>query len=587
MRPQAKRILVPPSRPIGAAARLRVRVAFDIAASDRHRRRAVPLRETMPPSPRVLFCALAILFAGCGDDTNTNPSDAGFDAPGADALTPPPVPITTSLGTVLGVRGEGFLGFLGIPYAEPPIGDLRFRSPVRKTPWTEPRDATRRGRACAQSALGLRIGDEDCLSLNVHTPDPMPVGAPVIVWIHGGAFVFGEGAQTDNGTLGDLLASREGVVVVSMNYRLGNFGWLTHSGIGARGNQGFEDQQLALEWVRDNIAAFGGDPNNVTIAGESAGGLSVCLHLIAPRSRGLFHRAIAQSGLCESFLPTIADSQAYADRVVESVGCSAAPDVGVCLRAVSTNRIRDAGGFTGEILPIVAGSDRATWPTADGTVIPGGFRERVEAGEMADVPVILGWNRDEGTLFLALSVLSGTVLDEATYHATIAALGATYGIDPLVIEAQYPLSAYPDAAAALAAPVGDVSIACPQRRAALLLAARGVEVHTYHFEYPDARFVLMPANELGAFHSAEIQFVFGHPVSAPTYPDEAGAALALSMQGYWTSFARTGDPNVVGAVPWPPFAATTEPTLVLDRTISAGAAVSRDACVLWDAHPTP
>lgn len=530
------------------------------------------------------LCALIVLLTACGDSPSA-PVDG--NVPMTDAGTLPRPEVMTALGVVRGIRGDGFLGFLGIPYAEPPIAELRFRSPVARAPWTAPREAARKGSACAQSALGLTIGDEDCLFVNVHTPDPMPVNAPVMVWIHGGAFVFGEGVQTDNGTLGDVLAEHEGLVVVSMNYRLGNFGWLTHAGMGAQGNQGFEDQQLALEWVRDNIAAFGGDPANVTIVGESAGGMSACLHLIAPRSRGLFQRAVVQSGLCDSFLPTVAAAQAYADSVVDTVGCGAAADVGACMRAASMEAIRDAGGFTGDILPIVAGNDRATWPSPDGTIIEGSFRERVEAGDVADVPVILGWNRDEGTLFLALAELNGAVLDEAAYHSTIAMLGATYGIDPLAIEAQYPLAAYPDPIAALAAPVGHVAIACPQRRSALLLASHGIDVRTYHFEYPDARFVLATTFELGAFHSAEVQFVFGHPNGSRVYPDAAATALAQSMRDYWASFVRTGEPSAAGGVAWPLFDATTEPTLVFDRTITVGSAIDRTPCALWDTASPP
>jgi len=269
------------------------------------------------------------------------------------------------------------------------------------------------------------------------------------------------------------------------------------------------------------------------------------------------------------------------------VGCAGATDVGACVRGASTAALRDAGGFTGNLLPLVAGSNRATWPTPDGTILPGSFRQRVEAGDVADVPVILGWNRDEGTLFLALATLDGTVIDEAAYHSTIATLGATYGLDPAVIEAQYPLSGYPDPAAALAAPLGHVAVACPQRRAALLLASHGIDVRTYHFEYPDARFAVTTAIALGAFHTAEIQFIFGHPAGARTFPDDAATALSESIRGYWGSFVRAGDPNTPGAAEWPRFDATSEPTLVLDRTIANDAAIDRAPCALWDTPLPP
>ncbi len=233
-------------------------------------------------------------------------------------------------GAVRGVVGRDHRLFGGSPYAAPPGGALRWQPPRPARTWDGVRDATAFGPRCLQDLDGgVELGrqtDEDCLNLHVWTPavdsDPPPP-RPVMVWIHGGAFIFGEGLQTDGGTRGDLLAANHGVVVVSMNYRLGPFGFLAHPSLaetpdGPSGNYAMRDQQLALEWVRDHIASFGGNPDDVTLFGESAGGISVCLHLAMPSSAGLFHKAISQSGLCDSGISTRAEAEAYRRRFEHS-----------------------------------------------------------------------------------------------------------------------------------------------------------------------------------------------------------------------------------------------------------------------------
>ncbi|MBL8683478.1 MAG: carboxylesterase family protein [Myxococcales bacterium] len=507
--------------------------------------------------------------------------DASADGE-ADASLPPPE-ARPPAGPLRGTRGRGFQAFLGIPYAEPPVGDRRWRSPVAKAPWTNVRDAITPGAACAQSGLGNNLGAEDCLFINVHTPDPRPTNAPVMVWIHGGAFVFGEGLQTDRGTAGDILAQRYGMVVVSMNYRLGNFGFFTSPSIGANGNQGFEDQQLALRWVRDNVSAFGGDPNNVTIVGESAGGISVCLHLVAPASQGLYRRAVSQSGLCDSALPTRAQAEMAGTDVVRSLGCDTAPDLGACMRGKTMPEVRTAGALGGNVFATLLASTRSSWPSIDGTVLPGQFRERVTAGSVADVPMIFGWNRDEGTLFVALAELGGTMIQESTRAMVLDSLASQSGVDRAAIDAQYPRSRYSDVRLAIAEPLGHFALACPSRRAAKLLAERGRTVFTYRFDFPDAAFQLPPDWALGAFHSAEIQFVFGRSarVGMPRFNAEQ-SMLHLAMSGYWARFVRGGDPNGDGAVPWMPRTMTAERSLVIDRTFAMRDNVDRDPCALWD-----
>jgi carboxylesterase type B len=368
--------------------------------------------------------ALATTILACGEPAST-PDAASPDAHEAvddaalplDAFEPPPPEVTIEgLGTVRGIHENGARSFYAIPYAEPPVGELRWRAPVARGPWEGVLDGSEKSEACVQSALSFgAFGQEDCLFLNVHTPDPAPTNAPVIVWIHGGAFVFGEGVQTDRGTRGDLIAASHGAIVVSMNYRLGSFGFFVNEATGASGNAGFEDQILALEWVRDHIADFGGNPDDVTIMGESAGGLSVCLHLVAPRSRGLFHRAITESGLCDSALSPEAERLEVSNDLVAALGCDTAPDEAACLRSATAEAVRDASGLDG-VFGTLTDRVRPWWPYVDGTVIPQQFRDAVVNDRTGAVPVIVGWNRDEGTLFVDLAERSGVTADEATYR---------------------------------------------------------------------------------------------------------------------------------------------------------------------------
>ena len=244
--------------------------------------------------------------------------------------------VKTDLGPIIGRSLSDHAEYLAIPYAAPPTGALRFRSPEPAAHWTEPRDATRSGSRCPQGEMPLSSGpmQEDCLTLNVYVPQGARGPLPVMVWFYGGAFEYGAASDYD----ATPIAVKGGVIVVTVNYRLGPFGFLALDELnkedpqGVSGNYGIADQQAALDWVKRNIAAFGGDPRKVTTFGESAGGMSVCVHLIAPASAGLFQRAISQSGFCGWRRPTLAEAADRGINFVEAAGCGKSRDTLACLR---------------------------------------------------------------------------------------------------------------------------------------------------------------------------------------------------------------------------------------------------------------
>lgn len=490
---------------------------------------------------------------------------------GPIGLPPGPSPVaTTKQGEVQGIRGPGFQAFLGIPYAAPPVGPRRWERPAPPEPWEGVRDAKASPPRCAQTSMGLPLSSqEDCLYLNVHTPDPRPKDAPVMVWIHGGSFTFGEGLQTDGGTAGDVLARRFGVVVVSMNYRLGPFGFFAHPEREDSGNLGLADQVAALRWVKENIAEFGGDPDNVTIFGESAGGISVCAHLVSPEAEGLFHRAIVQSGSCDRPMPTEEQAVRDALTLASRLGCDG-PDAMACLRSRPMKAILGASKVTDGRL----GERRAWRPYIDGVILPASIRERIERGAFHRVPVIVGWNGDEGSLDVLFARLAGKSFryDEVTKR-----LSRRFGVSLEAIRKQYP--PMDDPSSAIARALGDALQTCPARRFARTLAAHGADVYTYRFLYPNAGFQIPFVTGLGAFHSADIQYVFGHP--APLFSGAFGGddrTLNDAMAGAWTEFARTGAPPK----PWPRFDLDGEMHLVFDRQIGVERGADADACALWE-----
>jgi para-nitrobenzyl esterase len=461
-----------------------------------------------------------------------------------------PLVVTTTAGPVRGVATPDGQAFLGVPFAAPPVGPLRFKPPAPPTPWVQPRDATRPGPGCLQPSIGKGQVSEDCLTLNVYAPSDASSAqvrqrrpVPVMVWLYGGGFALGDNTQYDP----SRLAQRQGVIVVAPNYRLGAFGFLAHPALKGDGEGAYalQDQQAALRWVRDNIARFGGDPANVTLFGESAGAWSVCYQLTAPGARGLFHKAILQSGSCtspNSAIP-LAEAEAGGARMAAKLGCDDPATAAACLRALPAERLRKAKAGRRGIL----GAD--SWAPAYGTdALPAQPRAAFAAGRSAAVPVINGSNRDEGRLFLNLERLTGKVWTRAGYEKEI---GAFFGADAPAILARYQPLAAASFGDAFAQIMTDGVFACPARTLDRLLAARGPgssAVWAYEFDDPHAPYALPRAPFSGptrAFHSAEIAYVFQTrwAVSDPARWAPAQQALSERIQGHWGRFAASGDPG--------------------------------------------
>ncbi|MBQ1088383.1 carboxylesterase/lipase family protein [Streptomyces sp. B93] len=494
-------------------------------------------------------------------------SAVGLAAVPAAAADGPTVP--TRYGQVRGTAGETATSYLGIPYAAPPVGDGRWKPPSPPRPWTGVRDAATPGNPCVQAPSSTPWGDlagpgtpsEDCLYLNVYTPAKRsPAKRPVMVWIHGGGFTVGSGTFYD----GAKLAAKGDVVVVNFNYRLGAFGYLAHPGLaeesplGLSGNYGVLDQQAALRWVRQNIAAFGGDPGNVTLFGESAGGGSVCHQLISPRTVGQFDRAIAQSG-CGFTLPTQASQQNNGTAWARSLGCA---DL-ACLRAKPADELLRASL-----------SPTARWtPNVDGVILPLQVTDALASGRFHRVPVLQGTTADEGRLTVATTYdLAGRQLTAEGYPA---AVRAAYGDRAEAILARYPLSAHGTPAEALGAVLTDSQFACAQSRTAGLMAEH---TRSYQYEFADRHAMdhlnLPLSFPFGAPHGSEIRYVFGGLSGTP-----AQNALSDRMLGYWTNFARTGVPYAAGAPHWPRFP---QVQTLAPEAITPGTSFPEDhQCDLW------
>jgi para-nitrobenzyl esterase len=460
--------------------------------------------------------------------------------------------------------------FLGIRYAQPVTGNLRFAAPQPVTSSHVTQDATQFGNHCPQpfSPFGNASATEDCLFLNVFTPNRLGelddlVPHPVMVWVHGGALVVGESNEYD----ASKLVAR-GVVVVTINYRLGALGFLAHPALSGEsadhisGNYGIEDQQAALKWVRKNIRAFGGDPSRVTIFGESAGGLSTFTNLVSPTAAGLFHRAIVESGAYMQTQPTLAQTEAAGANFANAVGCNQSTPAAVlaCLRALPVATI-----LANQALTFPAGS-LGPAPNVDGKILTQSIGPALASGQFNRVPLMNGTNHSEWNLFVAEDFdLAGGPVTSATYLPAIAATIGNAAVAPVVAGHYQVPTQFPSFDQAVGGLGTDAIFACPARFADEL-ASQFVPTFAYEFNDPNPPQNFLPPVSFpyGASHASEIQYLFpeanpsGLGLNLPQTPlDATQQKLSDHMVGYWTEFARTGDPNGLGVLfgqpVWPRF----------------------------------
>ncbi|HEX5144006.1 MAG TPA: carboxylesterase family protein, partial [Mycobacterium sp.] len=493
---------------------------------------------------RLLSLMFAMLvLAGCGSHTpaarTPSPSDSSAD-PGLSSGV-----VLTHAGAIRGLVTPAYLLFQGIPYAAPPVGALRWQPPQPAPAWSGVRDATMPGTRCVQDTardpdFGRTVG-EDCLSVSVWAPRAAPsqAGRPVMVWFHGGGFA--NGSADIYGAQG--LVTRGDIIVVTVNYRLGAPGFLAHPGIGGAGNYGLVDQQAALRWVRDSIASFGGDPTKVTIAGQSAGGMSVCDHLVAPGSAGLFRSAIIASGPCSAQAGVVSaqrDSIAYA----AARGCPDGAGVAACLRALPATRLSEPPWF------YRIGSNTLTGPAVGTPVLPVDPVTTMAAGDAARVPVLIGTTHDEFTLFMALEYLRrGRVPTAAEYPGMLAEV---FGPHAGAVGAHYRIERFGgDVALAYSAAVTDAYFSCVADR---IGDGQATVAPVYAYEFNDPRpptpepFHRVPF-PVGASHALDLRYVFA--VGGAPRKDLLQQRLSDQMIDYWTSFVNTGIPGFAGGPVWP------------------------------------
>ena len=532
----------------------------------------------------VLALVTALVLSACAGEAASTAAAAGAVA------SSPTLPVLVTGGRVAGQDAGDLRIFRGIPYAAPPVGGLRWRPPRPVSPWSGVRACTQFGPSCPQSGATVGGGDlpadqsEDCLYLNVWTPaTAASERLPVMVWIHGGGFITGSGSLPAG--YGENLSRSERVVVVSMNYRLGAFGFLAHpelsaeSARGVSGNYGLLDQQAALRWVRRNIAAFGGDPRRVTIFGQSAGGQSVVAQLVSPLSRGLFARAISESPRYEDrgvgiwSTLTLREQEQEGEEIVDLLGIPDGAGALGTLRRVPASRLVSETAVAKTPLPtlFIQPPQPSFQPVVDGWVLPDEPWRLLRRGDWAQVPLLIGSNEDECEMWT-----NGVKPSEADAVATESRRRVAWfaGEDWPTLDESFPADEYGGLLPATSRMMTVLEFNTSVRFAAACAAAQRVPSYLYYFSRT------RPGQGSGARHSAEIPYVFAS-VGASTdggAPDPDDASLSRSISHYWATFAASGDPNAPGLPAWPRYDSAADVLLRLDVPIATIVAPYANVC---------
>ncbi len=543
--------------------------------------------------------ALLLVFAlsACGDApasaTHTQPESAAQNKKHTDDSTPMPAPleVKTYHGVVAGSWADAqqdIRAFRGVPYARPPVGELRWRPPQAPLSWTGVRPAIESAPACWQAthsenfvwARGDFARSEDCLYLNIwgHRNAEKQ---PVMVWFHGGAHTSGMGHEAifDGSEL-----ARRGVVLVTLNYRLGALGFLAHPALAAEsshnssGNYGLLDKLAALNWVRDNISQFGGDPNNITIFGQSAGSQSVCALMASPLAQGLFHKAIGQSAACVAPLaPKDANGYQRGQALADALGAKT-PD---SLRQVTPAALIEAANTSGWV--------SQSRITVDGWVLPEQPGNIYTAGRQANVPLLLGFMANEGHELLPMNAdLSAEALRNYAVQVSNAAMA-----DELL--SLYSAQVKQSPGMAQREIMTDLIMAYGMHSWARAQQKLGAPVYHYYFAHtPPAFRLYWPENpdlhlpggprSAGAYHSGDLAYVFGntHHVGLDWHQEDHNLSAIITQ--YWSNFAKTGDPNANGLPNWPLYDPEQQKTMVLEPQPQVSNGARRAQIALWDRY---
>ncbi len=530
------------------------------------------LRRLVPCSGAAVALAGAVLLSACGSSS----------APAASTGT---TVVSTTDGALQCATFAGHADCLGIPYAAPPVGDLRFKAPAAPPSWSGTLDATQLRSACIQAGtvyVAVEYGAEDCLYLNAYIPTATASGLPVMVWFHGGGFINGSG----NAFNGAYLAQTANAIVVTVNYRLGPFGWLALGSLaaeapdGTTGNYGLLDQIAALKWVQANIRKLGGDPQRVTIVGQSAGGETVLAMLASPYAAGLFQRAISMSAPSSLSLPTVAQSEARRSAFLARLGCSDTGTQLACLRSAGAQQLLDAAD---ESWDLIAQLGLEWTPTIDGAVQKEQWVTAFREGNFNKVPVMIGHTREEGILFVAIH--DNAIGHAVTEDEVVASAKAFFGPAEPLVALEYPVGDYASPGDQEAGVLTDAMFAAGETedRDALSLY---VPVYGYQTCDPNAPESHIHArySSIGCGHDSDLAYLFQWDDFSGQQPAFTADqwSLALQIGHYWGNFAAAANPNGSGLVNWPQYVPGVAPIQLLQPANYGGISTTPTGSYLSD-----